>query len=84
MRNHVRKNSGVVAADRVFTQAVARGDVKAVAIFGHGTPKDAISDEAGAEATQYGITRVWVKRDGLWAETLNSQTAIRPSAATTR
>jgi hypothetical protein len=46
--------------------------------------KAAISDDARAEAKQYGITRVWVTRDGRWVETLSYQTAIRPSAATTR
>ena len=129
MRNHVRKNPGVVAAllvvlglavssrtvlaaapaadqamlaaDRAFTQAVARGDVKAAAIgldrdaawttadgttlnasqVGHGMPKAAISDEARAGAKQYGLTRVWVTRDGRRIETLSYQTAIRPSAA---
>jgi len=30
------------------------------------------------------ITRVWVKRDGNWVETLSYQTAIRTRAATTR
>jgi len=30
------------------------------------------------------IMRVWVTRDGRWVETLSYQTAIRPSAATTR
>jgi hypothetical protein len=94
-------DQAMLAADRAFTQAVARGDVKAVAIaldrdaawttadgttlnasqVGQGTPKAAISDEARAEAKQYGYgqvgvvqvnagklhgLRVWVKRPAGW------------------
>jgi hypothetical protein len=94
-------DEAMLAADRAFAQAVARGDVKAVAVFldrdvawttadgttlnatqvGQGTPKVAISDEARAEAKQYGYgqvgvvqvnagklhgLRVWVTRPGGW------------------
>ena len=79
----------MLAADRAFTQAVARGDMKAVAISLDRDAAWTTADGTTLNASQVGqgmpkVTRVWVTRDGRWVETLSYQTAIRPRAATTR
>jgi hypothetical protein len=78
------KPTRLAAIQRSTLGGVAPTKLLSARLFDFGTAVVMTSQHQPDRGDLLRITRVWVKRDGRWVETLSYQTAIRPSAATTR
>jgi hypothetical protein len=78
------KPTRVAAIQRSTLGGVSPTKLLSARLFDFGTAVVMTSQHQPDRGDLLRITRVWVKRDGRWVETLSYQTAIRPSAATLR
>lgn len=78
------KPTRVAAIQRSALGGVSPTKLLSARLFDFGTAVVMTSQHQPDRGDLLRITRVWVKRGGRWVETLSYQTAIRPSAATTR
>lgn len=78
------KPTRVAAIQRSTLGGVSPTKLLSARLFDFGTAVVMTSQHQPDRGDLLRITRVWVKRDGRWVETLSYQTAIRTNAATTR
>lgn len=78
------KPTRVAAIQRSTLGGVSPTKLLSARLFDFGTAVVMTSRHQPDRGDLLRITRVWVKRDNKWVETLSYQTAIRTNAATTR